>query len=182
MLLVHPKAWNSGINIWLMLSCLLSNMLYLNVVFPFLKINMCHPYYVKLFRQVRVMSYFMFLELCMLVFQVIHFDIQVVPLVFRNSYQYYLHFTNEFSILTLIYFLKEKSDVLQAFINFKSQVELQLNHNIKTLRNDWGGKFQALSANYLSLASHIMFHVLILVNRMLWLREIVSIQQNQIWQ
>lgn len=41
---------------------------------------------------------------------------------------------------------EKKSDVFHASINFKTQLELQLNYKIKTFQSDWGGEFQGLTS------------------------------------
>lgn len=59
----------------------------------------------------------------------------------KNGFQFYVHFVDEYSQFTWIYFLKTKVSVLQAFEQFKAQVELQTDHKIKVLQNAWGGEF-----------------------------------------
>lgn len=56
--------------------------------------------------------------------QFIHSNVWITLLVSINSYQCYVHFIDEFFMFTWIYFLKRKNDVLKAFLNFKSQVQL----------------------------------------------------------
>lgn len=44
---------------------------------------------------------------------------------------------------------------MQAFVNFKSLVELQLNCKIKAVQSDWGGEYRSLSAY---LTTHGIVH------------------------
>ena len=47
------------------------------------------------------------------------------------------------SLVSLGFFLqKHKSDVLQTFSNFKTQVELQLGYKIKTIQIEWGEEYR----------------------------------------
>lgn len=51
------------------------------------------------------------------------------------GYHYYVSFIDPHSRYTWIYFLKQKSNTLNAFKQFKSFAELQLNHKIKEIQN-----------------------------------------------
>jgi gag-polypeptide of LTR copia-type/GAG-pre-integrase domain len=83
------------------------------------------------------------------------------PIVSYKGYKYYVIFVDDFSRFTWIYFLKNKSDVVQAFTIFKAQVENLLNTTIKILRTDGGGgqNISPLQLNFLILfikqAAHI---------------------------
>lgn len=77
------------------------------------------------------------------------------PISSSASFHYYVHFTDAFSRFTWIYLLGKKSDVIQAFINFKTHVELQLNSKIKAVQSDWGGEYRTLST---FLANHGISH------------------------
>jgi GAG-pre-integrase domain/Integrase core domain len=63
------------------------------------------------------------------------------PIVSYNGYKYYVSFIDDYSRFIWIYFLKNKSDALLAFTQFKLQVENLLNTTIKILRTDGGGEF-----------------------------------------
>ena len=58
-----------------------------------------------------------------------------------RKYVYYVSFIDYFSHKTLIYFLKEKSEVFSKFKEYKALVENQTDRKIKTLRSDNGGEF-----------------------------------------
>ena len=53
--------------------------------------------------------------------------------------------------------LKQKSKALQVFLHFKSQVELQLGHNIKVVQSDWGGEYHSFT-QYLT-SNDIIHHI-----------------------
>lgn len=61
------------------------------------------------------------------------------------------NFIDEHSHFTWISFLKPKNIIAQAFLQFKTNVELQLGHKIKVLQSDWGGEFQELTSILLSV-------------------------------
>ncbi len=58
-----------------------------------------------------------------------------------NGSRYYVSFTDDFSRYSVIYFIKNKFDVLQKFIQYKCWVEKQCGSKIKTIRFDGGGEF-----------------------------------------
>lgn len=67
------------------------------------------------------------------------------PISSVSGFKYYVHFLDDCSRFTWIYPLKYKSEVLQAFIQFKNLVENQFNKRIKALQCDGGGEFKALN-------------------------------------
>lgn len=68
------------------------------------------------------------------------------PMNSHCQFRYYTSFVNAYSRLTWIYFLKNKSDALSVFKQFKSLVELQFNKKIKAIQTDWGGEFRVFSS------------------------------------
>ena len=48
-----------------------------------------------------------------------------------------------------MYLLRYKSDAFQAFLNFKTQVELQLGFKVKAIQTNWGGEYRAFT-NFLT--------------------------------
>uniref|UniRef100_A0A803P8J1 Integrase catalytic domain-containing protein n=1 Tax=Cannabis sativa TaxID=3483 RepID=A0A803P8J1_CANSA len=58
-----------------------------------------------------------------------------------TPYRYYISFVDAYSRYTWIYMLRTRDEALPTFTKFKTQVELQLGHQIKTLQSDWGGEF-----------------------------------------
>ncbi|KAF7809814.1 Retrovirus-related Pol polyprotein from transposon TNT 1-94 [Senna tora] len=78
--------------------------------------------------------------------ELVHSDVWgPAPILSSTGYKYYVSFIDAYSRYTWLYLLKNKSDVLEAFIQFKTFVENQLNHKIKALQSDFGGEFQALT-------------------------------------
>ena len=53
--------------------------------------------------------------------------------------RYYVSSIDDFSRMTWIYFLKNKSEVFERFLEFKDLVENQTNRNITVLRTNNGG-------------------------------------------
>ncbi|KAI3521063.1 hypothetical protein L1887_10522 [Cichorium endivia] len=58
--------------------------------------------------------------------------------------RYVLTFIDDFSRKLWTYFMKEKSEVFRLFKTFKSLVERQSEHQIKSIRSDQGGEYNAL--------------------------------------
>lgn len=56
--------------------------------------------------------------------------------------KYYVHFVDDFSRFTWIYPLKQKSETVQAFIQFKALAENQYNKIIKLIQCDGGGEYK----------------------------------------
>jgi histone deacetylase 1/2 len=76
-------------------------------------------------------------------FEVIHTDLWgPAPFDSYDGYRYYITFVDTFTKYTWIYFLKQKSDALQAFKQFLALVQNQFSCNIKALLSDWGGEFR----------------------------------------
>lgn len=63
-----------------------------------------------------------------------------------GHYSYFVLFIDDFSRKMFVYFLKNKSDVFEAFKEFKMKVELETGKRIKILRTDNGGEY--LSSNF----------------------------------
>ena len=66
---------------------------------------------------------------------------------FGGSY-YFLLFTDDFSRMSWVYFLKSKSETFQNFRIFKAIVEKQSGKSIKVLRTDRGGEFLSKEFNH----------------------------------
>ena len=60
---------------------------------------------------------------------------------------YFLIFVDDFTRMTLVFLLKEKSEAFEVFRRFKAMVENQSNHRIKVLRSDLRGEFTSKSFN-----------------------------------
>ena len=69
--------------------------------------------------------------------QLIHSDLWgSSPLQFSSGCCYYIHFVDAYSRFAWIYMLRHKSDAFQAFLNFKTQIQLQLGFKIKAIQID----------------------------------------------
>ena len=55
--------------------------------------------------------------------------------------RYFITFTDDYSRCCKVYFLKEKSEALEKFKEFKASVETESGQSIKTLRADRGGEY-----------------------------------------
>lgn len=55
--------------------------------------------------------------------------------------KYFITFTDDFTRMIHVYFLKDKMNVLETFKDFKSRVENELNYKIKILRTDNGTEY-----------------------------------------
>jgi histone deacetylase 1/2 len=75
--------------------------------------------------------------------ELIHSDIcGPFPIASRNGSKYILTFVDDFTRMTWLYFLKEKSQTFEAFKQFKTSVENKVNQ-IGTLRSDRGGEYMS---------------------------------------
>jgi hypothetical protein len=87
----------------------------------------------------------------------------------------YVSFLDDYSKFTWIYLLKKKSDAFSAFVNFQKLVEHKLNTKILTVQSNWSGEYEKLNSLFRSQVSRIMFHVLILTNKMALLSGSIAI-------
>jgi GAG-pre-integrase domain/Integrase core domain len=76
------------------------------------------------------------------VLELIHTDIcGPFPTATRNDHVYFISFIDDYSRYDYIYLIKEKTQVLDTFKSFKSEIELQLNKKIKGVRSDRSGEY-----------------------------------------
>jgi hypothetical protein len=59
-----------------------------------------------------------------------------VPIPSLGGYMYYVSFISDFSMKTLLYFLRKKLEIFEKLEEFKSLVENQIDKKIKVLRTD----------------------------------------------
>ncbi|CAL9010602.1 unnamed protein product, partial [Prunus brigantina] len=55
--------------------------------------------------------------------------------------RYFLLFTDDYTRMSWVYFIRNKSSALECFMKFKAMTELQSGFKIKSLRSDRGGEF-----------------------------------------
>ena len=72
----------------------------------------------------------------------IHTDIcGPFPTASWNGQQYFISFIDDYSRYGYLYLIHEKSESLDMFKVFKTEVENQLNKRIKNVRSDRGGEY-----------------------------------------
>ena len=59
---------------------------------------------------------------------------------------YFMLLIDDYTKMTWVTFLKEKSEAFMKFKAFKALVENEINHKIKCLRSDNGGEFTSMSS------------------------------------
>jgi len=73
--------------------------------------------------------------------QFIHSDICGPLETFLGGFKYFLLLIDDFSRMTWVYFLKEKSEAFEKFKVFRHLIEKETKENIGTLRENNGGEF-----------------------------------------
>ena len=74
--------------------------------------------------------------------ELIHTDLAVFRnTVSRGGKHYYITFIDDYSRYARVYLLRNKDEAEQSFINFKFEVENQLDRKIKRIRSDRGGEY-----------------------------------------
>src|ERR1041385_4155673 len=73
---------------------------------------------------------------------IIHTDVcGPINVTARNGFRYFVTFTDDLSRYGYIYLMKHKSETIERFKEFQSEVENQLGEKIKHLRSDRGGEY-----------------------------------------
>ncbi|KAK9873685.1 hypothetical protein WA026_023685 [Henosepilachna vigintioctopunctata] len=87
------------------------------------------------------------------VLEIVHTDIcGPMETISLGGSRYFLLFEDDFSKMTFVYFLKNKSEVFECFKRFRMMVENQMDTGIKILRSDNGGEFCGKDMrNYLAM-------------------------------
>jgi transposase InsO family protein len=63
-------------------------------------------------------------------------------------------FVDNFSRYTWVYFLKNKSEVYNVFLQFEKLIERQFQAKIRSFHSDWGGEYQKLNAYFKRVGIH----------------------------
>ena len=71
-----------------------------------------------------------------------------LPIVYFSSFKYLLTFTDDYSIRTLVYFLKIKSEVFDMFLAYKALIEKQSGQHILNLISDNGAEYVISSTHF----------------------------------
>lgn len=61
----------------------------------------------------------------------------------RGGKHYYISFVDDSSRYTRVYLLRSKDEACEMFMQFKAEVENQLDRKIKRLRSDRGGEYES---------------------------------------
>jgi hypothetical protein len=61
--------------------------------------------------------------------------------------RYFILFIDDYTRMTWVYFLKEKSESFEKFVNFQHMVENETREKVASLRTDNGGKFTSTEFN-----------------------------------
>ena len=76
--------------------------------------------------------------------ELIHSDVCDMKVVqTRGGKKYFITFINNCTRYCYLYFLRIKDEVIEAFIQYKNEVENQLNKTIKVLRSDRSGEYES---------------------------------------
>ena len=62
----------------------------------------------------------------------------------RGGYEYFITFTDDYLRYGYVYLMKNKSEALNKFKEFKAESEKQLRRHIKSLRSDQGGEYMSI--------------------------------------
>jgi len=79
------------------------------------------------------------------------------PIVSPSNFKYYILFIDDYNRFTWIFPLKQKSETIHVFTQFKSLVENQFNKKIKALQCDGGGEFKPVKK--IAIESGIQFRM-----------------------
>jgi hypothetical protein len=87
---------------------------------------------------------------------VVHSDLWGSSLITsKNDFRYYVHFVDEYSKFSWIYFLHTKDEIVDVFTKFKCQVENLFSSSIKILQTDGGTKFKPLARLFSQLVHQL---------------------------
>ena len=73
--------------------------------------------------------------------ELVHSDVHQVPSPSFSGYCYWVTFIDDYSRFRFVLLIKAKSNVFDAFKQFKAYAENQSGHRIKILRDDKGGEY-----------------------------------------
>jgi len=75
--------------------------------------------------------------------ELVHSDVHQVPYPSFSGFRYWVTFIDDYSRFRFVLPITAKSDVFEAFKNFKAYAENQSGHRIKILRDDKGGEYMS---------------------------------------
>jgi hypothetical protein len=91
-----------------------------------------------------------------------------------GRFNYYVSFIDDYPKFTWIYLLGHKSEVFQCFRDFQNSVEHQFNRKIELCKPIEGVNINPSTPFLSALASHILYPVPMLTNRMVRLKESID--------
>ena len=59
----------------------------------------------------------------------------------KRDYEYFITFTDDYSIYGYVYLMRRKSEAFEKFKEFRAEVENQLGKNLKAIQYDRGGEY-----------------------------------------
>ena len=75
--------------------------------------------------------------------ELVHSDVHQVTCPSFSGFHYWVTFIDDYSRFRFVLPIKAKSDVFDAFKQFKAYAENQSGHRIKTLRDNKGGEYMS---------------------------------------
>ena len=75
--------------------------------------------------------------------ELVHSDVHQVPYPSFSGFRYWVTFIDDYSRFRFVLPIKAKSDVFDAFKQFKAYAENQSGHRIKIMRDDKGGEYMS---------------------------------------
>ena len=72
-------------------------------------------------------------------FKLVHSDVWgPCPVTSKTGFRYFVTFVDDFSQMTWIYFMKNRSEVISHFCAFSAEIKTQYDVSVKILRSDNG--------------------------------------------
>ena len=81
----------------------------------------------------------------------------------RGGKRFYIIFMDDYSRYTRVYLLRNKDEVMDAFIKYKNEVENQLSNKIKILKFDKGREYESNHFNTFCEEHRIIHEPLLLI-------------------
>ncbi|RVW58556.1 Retrovirus-related Pol polyprotein from transposon TNT 1-94 [Vitis vinifera] len=114
--------------------------------------------------------------------EIVHTDISGPYSTTLCGNKYFITFIDDFSRYGYVFFIKEKTDALEMFKVFRTEVEKQLGKVIKIVRSDRGGEYYGkhgdagqqkdlLQGTYKIMVLLLSILCLVVLNRMVWQKE-----------
>ena len=89
-------------------------------------------------------------------FNLVHSNVWKSPIVSVSGYKYYVLFTDDYTHFTWLFFMKNKSEVLNHFKNFLTYIKTQFSVVLQQFQSDGGGEY--VSGPFKDLCSSLGIH------------------------